>query len=157
MLTQLSGSTYLDLSGNGRSVLALRGLLGAALGAQTFGLPPDQRFYAGGSGTVRGYRYQSVGPQFADGDARRRHQDHRRHDRTSPTGVQNFGFSLFTDAAAVTGQGTAGSSGKYAVGAGAGVFYYTAIGPIRLEGAVPLVHLPHSGSFEIYVGLGQSF
>ena len=77
--------------------------------------------------------------------------------RSACRSAKSFGFSLFTDAAAVTGQGAAGSSGKYAVGAGAGVFYYTAIGPIRLEGAVPLVHLPHSGAFEIYVGLGQAF
>ena len=30
-------------------------------------LPPDQRFYAGGSATVRGFRYQSIGPQFPNG------------------------------------------------------------------------------------------
>ncbi|MGA9868151.1 MAG: BamA/TamA family outer membrane protein [Acetobacteraceae bacterium] len=157
VLTQLSGSTYLNLSGNGRTVLALRGLLGTALGAQTFDLPPDQRFYAGGSGTVRGYRYQSVGPQFADGDPAGGTRITAGTIELRQRVLQNFGFSLFTDAAAVTGRGTEGASGKYAVGAGAGVFYYTAIGPIRLEGAVPLVHLPHSGSFEIYVGLGQSF
>ncbi|MDQ2801903.1 MAG: BamA/TamA family outer membrane protein, partial [Pseudomonadota bacterium] len=67
IISQLSGSTYLDLSGNGRSVVALRGLVGTAFGANEFSLPPDQRFYAGGSGTVRGYKFQSVGPQFGDG------------------------------------------------------------------------------------------
>ena len=36
-------------------------------GAEVFGIPPDQRFYAGGGGTIRGFRYQSVGPQFPDG------------------------------------------------------------------------------------------
>ena len=39
---------------------------GRGAGAGTFWLPPDQRFYAGGSATVRGFRYQSVGPQFPD-------------------------------------------------------------------------------------------
>ena len=63
---QLSGSAYFDLSESGRSVIAIRGLVGKAYGADVFSLPPDQRFYAGGSGTVRGFRYQSVGPQFAD-------------------------------------------------------------------------------------------
>ena len=48
-------------------MVALRGLVGKAYGANQFSLPPDQRFYAGGSGTVRGFRYQSVGPQFPDG------------------------------------------------------------------------------------------
>ena len=63
-ILQASASTYFDLSGNGRSVLALRGIIGSVLGASTFDLPPDQRLYAGGSGTVRGFRYQSIGPLF---------------------------------------------------------------------------------------------
>src|SRR5258708_993699 len=53
----------------GRSVLAARALAGEAQGAGEFSLPPDQRFYGGGSGTIRGYRYQSLGPHFpADGN-----------------------------------------------------------------------------------------
>ena len=49
-------------------MLAVRALAGLAAGATQFSLPPDQRFYAGGSGTIRGYRYQSVGPTFPDGN-----------------------------------------------------------------------------------------
>ena len=73
-ITQASISYYLDLHDSsltatpGRSVLALRALAGLAHGAGQFSLPPDQRFYAGGSGTIRGYRYQSVGPLFPDGN-----------------------------------------------------------------------------------------
>ena len=48
-------------------LLAGRFVGGIARGAGEFDLPPDQRFYAGGSGTIRGFRYQSVGPQFPDG------------------------------------------------------------------------------------------
>ncbi len=156
-LTQLAASTYLDVSGNGRSVIALRGLVGQALVGNVFDLPPDQRFYGGGSGTVRGYRYQSVGPQFADGNPIGGTRITAGTIELRQRVLQSFGFSVFTDAARVTASGVPGSSGKYAVGAGVGVQYYTSIGPIRLEGAVPLVHLPHSGSFEVYVGLGQAF
>ncbi len=46
----------------------MRGLVGKDSAPNMFSLPPDQRFYAGGSGTVRGFRYQSVGPQFPDGN-----------------------------------------------------------------------------------------
>jgi len=71
VILQTSASTYIDLASlgiasPGASVVALRGLVGAAEGAGQFDLPPDQRFYAGGSATVRGFRYQSVGPLFAD-------------------------------------------------------------------------------------------
>ena len=69
-IAQLSGSAYFDLSDSGRSVVALRGLVGKAFGADLFSLPPDQRFYAGGSATVRGFRYQSVGPQFPEREGR---------------------------------------------------------------------------------------
>ena len=157
VLGQLSGSTYLDLTGSGRTVLALRGLLGNAFGVDTFSLPPDQRFYAGGSGTVRGYRFQSVGPQFPDGKPVGGTRISAGTVELRQRVFSSFGFSLFTDAANVTAANTRGPGGKYAVGAGAGIFYYTPIGPIRLEGAVPLVRLPNSGSFEIYVGLGQTF
>ncbi len=156
VIAQLSASTYLDLSGNGRSVLALRGLLGEAFGASLFSLPPDQRFYAGGSGTLRGYKYQSVGPQFPDGTPEGGTQITAGTIEFRQRVFQSFGFSLFTDAAEVTAPG-ANLSGKYGVGVGAGVLYYTSIGPIRLEGAVPVVKLPNSGNFEIYVGLGQAF
>ena len=157
VLAQLSGSTYLDLTGSGRTVLALRGLLGNAFGVDTFSLPPDQRFYAGGSGTVRGYRYQSIGPQFPDGKPVGGTRITAGTVELRQRVYSSLGFSLFTDAARVAGANARGLGGKYAVGAGAGVFYYTPIGPIRLEGAVPLVRLPNSGSFEIYVGLGQAF
>ena len=56
------------------------------------------------------------------------------------------------------GQGAAASSpfnGPLRVGAG--VRYYTPIGPIRLDIAVPLNKIPGDDSFELYVGLGETF
>ena len=155
-IAQLSGSTYIDLSGAGRSVVALRGLVGKAFGANVFSLPPDQRFYAGGSGTVRGFRYQSVGPQFADG---------------KPTGgtavsagsvefrqriLANYGVVAFVDAGQVTANGSPFTS-NWRVGAGIGARYYTSIGPIRLDVAIPLNREPGGDAFELYIGIGQAF
>jgi translocation and assembly module TamA len=67
LVVQGQFSTYLDLnqfgwSSPGRSVLAFRALAARSIGASQFALPPDQRFYGGGSATVRGYAYQSLGP-----------------------------------------------------------------------------------------------
>ncbi len=52
VIIQGNASTYVDLaslgwSAPGRSILALRGLIGTAQGATLFSLPPDQRFYGG--------------------------------------------------------------------------------------------------------------
>jgi len=156
VIAQLSGSAYVDLSGNGRSVLATRGLIGKAFGANVFALPPDQRFYAGGSGTVRGFRYQSIGPQFIDGkptggtaisagsiEFRQRIRDH-------------YGAVAFIDAGQVSANGAPFTS-NWRVGAGVGARYYTSIGPIRLDVAVPLNREPHGDAFELYIGIGQAF
>ena len=156
VIAQLAGSTYLDIFKDGRSVLALRGLIGQSSGVGVFGLPPDQRFYAGGSATVRGYRYQTLGPQFAD---------------QKPTGgtaistgtvelrqriLGSYGVVGFVDVGQVSGNGVPFTSNWHA-GAGVGARYYTLIGPIRLDVAVPLNKLPGGDRFELYIGIGQAF
>ncbi|WP_428486655.1 autotransporter assembly complex protein TamA [Rhodopila sp.] len=155
-ITQLAGSTYLDLFDNGRSILALRGLVGKDFGAGVFSLPPDQRFYAGGSGTVRGYRFQTLGPQFAN---------------RIPTGgtaisagtvelrqriLGSYGIATFLDVGQVSSNGAPFTSNWHA-GAGIGARYYTSIGPIRLDVAVPLNKLPGGDSLELYIGIGEAF
>jgi translocation and assembly module TamA len=155
-ILQLSGSTYIDLAGKGRSVIALRGLVGSVQGASTFQLPPDQRFYGGGSGTIRGYAYQSVGPQFADGNP----VGGTSIDAGTVEFRQRFGGSFGAAAFVDAGQVSASSApfqGSLKVGAGLGLRYYTPIGPIRVDFAVPVVHQANSGTFQIYIGIGQAF
>jgi translocation and assembly module TamA len=48
-------------------------------------------------------------------------------------------------------------TGPLRVGAGIGARYYTAIGAVRADIAVPLTPVPHGDSFELYIGLGQAF
>ena len=154
-ILQVQGSTYFNLGAPGRSILAVRGLVGSVQGASTFALPPDQRFYAGGSGTVRGYKYQSVGPQF---------RDRRPTGGISVTAAtvefrqrigESFGAVAFVDAGQVS-TSSAGFGGLRA-GAGVGARYYTAIGPIRLDVAVPLNKRNGDDTFEAYIGIGQAF
>ena len=65
----------------------------------------------------------------------------------------NFGFVVFADSG-----GVSSSSGSvYRVGVGAGMRYYTSIGPIRFDVAVPAQKRPNDDNFEIYIGLGQAF
>src|SRR5581483_2909524 len=162
-ITQATGSVYFDLNDlglnptPGRSVLALRALAGLAIGASEFSLPPDQRFYAGGSGTIRGYRYQSVGSAvFPNGNP------------VGGTAINagtvefrqrigtNFGTAVFLDGGNVS-KNLNVLSGEHLFGTGVGVRYYTPIGPIRLDIAVPLHRRSGDNpddAFEIYIGLG---
>ena len=160
-IIQANASGYIDLapvakSAPGASVLAWRALVGTAQGASVFALPPDQRFYGGGSATVRGYKYQSIGPQFPDNkpiggtsiDAATLELRQRL--------PGDFAFAAFVDAGHV-GATSRPFTGTLRVGVGAGVRYYTAIGPIRLDFAFPLDKLADGDRFEIYIGLGQVF
>jgi translocation and assembly module TamA len=157
---QLSGSTYLDMSSlwqnPGRSVVALRGLIGIAEGASQFQLPPDQRFYAGGSGTVRGYNYQSVGPQFPDGTPQGGTSIVAGTVEFRQRILADYGFVVFVDGGQVAAQGSP-FTGGLRVGGGLGFRYYTSFGPIRLDVAVPLEHIPNGGRFQVYLGIGQAF
>jgi translocation and assembly module TamA len=160
VLSQMTASTYLDLSSlwkeDGRSVIALRGIVGKAFGVGQFGLPPDQRFYAGGSATVRGYKYQSVGPQFPDGNPEGGTAMSAATVEYRQRILDNYGFAAFVDAGQVTANG-APFAGNYHVGVGVGARYYTSIGPIRLDVAVPVNKEPGGDSFELYIGIGQAF
>lgn len=160
-ILQISGSTYVDLDPlwhgeTGRSVLAFRALVGSVEGASHFELPPDQRFYGGGSATIRGFKYQSVGPLFPDGNP----QGGDAIDAATAEYRQrlfgDFGAALFVDG----GQVSAGNkpfSGTVRIGTGGGLRYYTPVGAVRLDVAVPVNQPPHGDSFEFYIGLGQAF
>lgn len=156
LLMQVSGSAYLNLGEPGRSVLALRGMIGDAEAASQSELPPDKRFYAGGSATVRGYKYQSIGPLFPD--------DKPKGGTALVAGtveyrqriLSNYGAVAFVDVGEVTADGPP-FSGTWRIGAGVGARYYTAVGPIRLDVALPLSRQAGGDAFELYIGIGQAF
>jgi translocation and assembly module TamA len=162
VVIQATASTYFDLeqlgwTQHGRSVIALRALGGLATGAQEFSLPPDQRFYGGGSLTIRGYPYQSVGPQFADSNPIGGTAIEAAGAEFRQRFGEHWGTVLFLDAGEVTAT-TRPFQGTLSVGYGTGLRYYTPIGPIRLDVGFPTSRPPGGIPFvEVYVGLGQVF
>ena len=169
VVTQLTASTYFDLHelgltpDPGRSVIALRALAGLDGGASQFSLPPDQRFYAGGSGTIRGYRYQSVGPTFQpDGNPIGGTAINAGTIEYRQRVGAALGFATFVDAGNVS-RNLNPLNGSLKVGVGAGVRYYTPLGPLRVDFAIPLQRRTGPGvanpddAFEVYIGLGQAF
>lgn len=155
--TLLRHSQYLALDEDGDVVLAARAGIGSIMGASTGNLPADKRFYAGGSGSVRGYALQSVGPLDSANE---------------PTGGSSlldfamelrwrvfgdFGVVPFVDAGQVYDQELPSLDGDLQWAAGLGLRYYTAIGPIRADIAFPLNPRDSDDVFQVYFSLGQAF
>ncbi len=193
LIAQVKASSYYDLhvlfgEDPGRTVLALRAIAGQALGAGEFSLPPDQRFYGGGSGTIRGYAYQAVGPLFPEitlppacnpvpapvtcnpSIAAKALEGYPIGGTAITAGSielrQRFGASWGAAAFIDAGQVSAKLDflpDELRVGVGMGVRYYTPIGPVRADVAVPLqrhagnVSPNNDGAFQVYIGLGPAF
>ncbi len=154
--SRVTGSTYWDVFGSRRGILAARGTFGSLLGSELADVPRHLRFYAGGGGSVRGYDYQSIGPR----DERNRPSGGGSLVEASVEWRQrvwgDIGAVAFVDAGSV-GTSSAPDFSNLRFGAGLGVRYHTPIGPIRADVAVPLVRQPGSSSFGLYVGIGQAF
>lgn len=153
---RLDASTYLALDATAATVLALRAAAGGTFGAGRDGLALDARFYAGGGGSVRGTPFQGIGERDAEG---------RPLGGASllETGVEirrrvteTLGVVAFVDAGAV-GDGRWPDLSGLRVGAGLGIRYLTAIGPLRADVGVPVKRRPGDPAFGIYIGLGQAF
>jgi outer membrane protein insertion porin family len=141
------------------TVLALSGRLGLAtpLG-DSARLPIEERFFAGGATTVRGYRERRLGPLDASGN---------------PTGgnallVLNaewrfplwrwIGGHVFYDVGTVAPEVSDLGQADLGSGVGAGLRATTPFGPIRLDAGYPLGPLSDAErTFRVYVTIGHPF
>jgi translocation and assembly module TamA len=148
---------YASLDQDSRFVLAARGLAGSILGADVDEIPAHRRFYAGGGGSVRGYEYLNIGPRApgfgpTGGLARVEGSLEARIKIT-----EDIGIVPFVDAGYVTETAGFGGEDAFQIGVGLGLRYYTAVGPLRLDVAMPLDPRKGDPDFAVYVGIGQAF
>ncbi|MDD3763086.1 MAG: autotransporter assembly complex protein TamA [Nevskiales bacterium] len=169
--TRRGWSAFMDVHGAARGVLAntsfvrthliLKGVLpvgerARALARYEFGaniveefgeLPASQRFFAGGDQSVRGYKYQSLGPRDASGDViggkflttasiELERQLHR-----------NWGVAVFGD----VGGADDDPSPKLYRGIGVGARYRAPVGSVQLDLAHPLDD--PDGGIRIHLGV----
>ena len=148
---------YMALDDDGRYVIAARGLAGTTWGADIEDIPAHRRFYAGGGGSVRGYDYLNIGPRVAGfgatGGLARVEGSLEARIKVS----DNIGIVPFVDAGYVTETSGFGGTEEFRVGVGIGLRYYTAVGPLRLDLAVPLNPGEGDPDFAVYFGIGQAF
>ena len=67
-----------------------------------------------------------------------------------------FGVVAFVDAGQASDEGVP-FTGTLRFGAGTGIRYYTPVGVVRADFAVPINRAPGGDAFTIYIGLGQAF
>jgi len=141
------------------TVVVLSGRLGLATPLRdTTSLPIEERFFAGGSGTVRGYRERRLGPLDNKGNP------------TGGDGLAVFnaewrfpiwrwlGGAVFFDTGAVTESATDLGFGALVSGVGAGLRLITPVGPIRLDAGYPVDRVPdQSQKVRFYLTVGHPF
>ena len=153
-----SGSVYFKLSDAPRLVLAGRGEVGGAFGATRDAIPADDRFYAGGGDSLRGYAYQLAGPLELDGTPRGGRSLLTVGAELRLRVTDKVGVVAFTDAGRTYDSAYPDTASGLLQGVGLGVRYVTPIGPMRLDVAVPLRRRDSiDDAFQVYMSIGQAF
>jgi translocation and assembly module TamA len=162
---RIYGDARYYLSFGERLTLATRGQFGTVLASAIDRTPSDYLFYSGGTETVRGQPYNSLGATV----------EVTNDDGT--VSLASYGGKSFVGAQLEARVGVTGSidavgfydigivdaaqfpsdDANWHAGAGVGVRYNTPIGPIRLDIATPVGNGETFDGFEFYIGIGQTF
>ncbi|MGR8941942.1 MAG: autotransporter assembly complex protein TamA, partial [Gammaproteobacteria bacterium] len=142
----LSAVWMQPLPGRGRVIA--RTEQGAMLVDQFDELPTSDRFYAGGMNSIRGYTYKELGPQDKEGNivggkflsVFSMEYEQSVHD--------NWGVAAFVD----SGNAYNPENIRFKTGVGLGVRWYSPIGLVRLDFAIPLNEA--DASFQIHFAAG---
>jgi translocation and assembly module TamA len=158
LTVEATAATYLRLAEKPRLILGLRTRLGVILGENTDDIPANHRFYAGGGGSVRGYGYKKIGPLDASNNPQGGRTVNEFGAELRIRITDTIGLVPFVEAGNVYNGSFDSFGTDLRLGAGLGLRYYTAIGPLRLDIGVPLDRRPGvDDAVQIYVSIGQAF
>lgn len=155
--SRLDASAYYSPLSSGRLVIAGRVALGSLVGARQDEIPDGRLFFAGGGSSVRGYDFRSLGPTLPNGDVvgGRSLFESSIELRTKVT--DSIGVVPFVDVGQAFANDVPDFKEPLKVGAGIGVRYYTGIGAIRADLAVPINPGRGDPAFALYLGIGEAF
>jgi translocation and assembly module TamA len=153
----VDASAYYAVDEEERFVLAGRAKLGMLAGENTESVPANKRFYAGGGGSIRGFEFQSVGPLDTDNDPLGGRSLLELNAEVRIRITDAFGVVPFVDAGTVFDFSYPGFEETLRIAGGLGFRYFTGIGPLRLDFAVPINKRDRDDAFQFYVSLGQAF
>ena len=109
-----------------------------------------KRFFAGGDRSIRGYKYKSIAPKYANGDLKGASK--------LITGSLEYQYNVTGKwwGAVFVDSGEAVSDirrSDFKTGTGVGVRWESPVGPIKLDFAVPVADKDEHG-LQFYIGLG---
>ncbi|HKR76338.1 MAG TPA: BamA/TamA family outer membrane protein [Rhodanobacter sp.] len=124
-----------------RNRLILRGSAGYTWTDDFAALPPQLRFFAGGDRSVRGYGYQSIGPENSYGRVLGGTSLLVASAEVEHYFTRNWGIATFIDA----GNAFDGTDYRPKLGTGIGVRWRSPVGMIRVDLGTPIHDSQHSG------------
>lgn len=149
-------SAYLPFDVQGNTVLAGRLRLGSILSATVPDVPAPERFFSGGGGSVRGYRYQGIGPHFPNGAPEGGAGLFETSLELRRTLFGKWGAVAFVDGGSLSRTPSPDFTHvEWAIGVGGR--YMMGFAPLRVDVAFPLDHSGGNPSLQVYLGLGQAF
>ncbi|MGV8937426.1 MAG: autotransporter assembly complex protein TamA [Allorhizobium sp.] len=150
-------SAYRALDQDDRIIVAGKLSLGTLFGTGDLkDIPATRRFFAGGGGSVRGYAFEEISPYNADNKATGGRSYAVASFETRVGITESIGLVPFVDVGTVSVDNIPDFS-DIRMGAGLGLRYATAFGPLRLDVAVPVNRYSDGSQYGIYAGIGQSF
>ncbi|WP_244644110.1 autotransporter assembly complex protein TamA [Azorhizobium oxalatiphilum] len=156
VMLKASLSAYHAFDEDKRWILAGRVSAGSLIGPELLDVPAQRRFYVGGGGTVRGIDYQKASPQTPNGIVIGGLSYFTASTEMRIKITDTIGVVPFFDMGAAFASEVPDFSAMY-YSAGIGLRYYTAVGPVRLDFAVPLNPPDGSSKYGVYLSLGQAF
>jgi translocation and assembly module TamA len=130
-----------------RDRIIMRGEIGAIATNAFNKIPPSLRFYAGGANSVRGYAYQSLGPENADGEAIGAEKLMVGSAEYEHYFNERWGMALFYD----IGNAIEDFSDDLERGAGFGLRWKSPIGPVRVDLASAI---SGDGDWRLHINIG---
>ncbi|MCB1969227.1 MAG: outer membrane protein assembly factor [Geminicoccaceae bacterium] len=155
--TRATHTRYFKIRKNPRLIFATRGSIGSIVGADRDEIPADERFYAGGGGSIRGIPYQLAG-DLQDGEPVGGRSVLEGSGEIRWSAFQSVELVTFFDAGSVFDSVTPTFDNNLQMGTGMGIRYLTPVGPLRLDVGVP-VDRRHGidDAFQFYLSIGQAY
>ena len=158
LTSQLAVTGYHAVDEEKRLTLAGRLRIGSTVGESTEALPANKRFYAGGGSSIRGYKYQSVGPLGPGNTPLGGRSLFEVSTELRAMITETVGGVVFIDGGNVYDDELPNFSTNLQWSTGFGVRYFTTFGPLRLDFGFPLNRRDGIDDFmQFYISIGQAF